>query len=364
MAQIEKIDSNFKIKTSLDKTDIKFYDVNQAPFKLYGVFYENSKFRRMPENVARQVSEGVYSLHANTAGGRVRFRTNSPYIAISANLENIGRMPHFALTGSSGFDLYEKKGGEKYLGTFIPPYNMTDGYEAVIDLGSAKTRDITIHFPTYTDVTELFIGVSQKSTVSEPINYKIERPVVFYGSSITQGGCTSRPGNTYESLISQELNVNYINLGFSGNAKGEIAMGDYIKNLDMSLFVFDYDHNAPTVEHLRETHERMYRQIRSINPTLPIIMMSRPKVNLSKSDQERRKIIKQTYKNAKASKDKYVYFIDGEELMKECANNGTVDMCHPNDWGFYSMSRPLIKLIKRLIWNKTVYNTNASKIPE
>ena len=349
MAEIEKIDTNFKVRASINKTDIKFYDVNAAPFKLYGVFYENSKFRRMPENVARQVSDGVYALHSNTAGGRVRFKTNSPYIAISANLESIGRMPHFAFSGSSGFDLYERKGGEKYLGTFMPPYDMTDGYEAVIELGSSKMRDITIHFPTYTDVSELYIGISQKSSLSAPTPYKVEKPIVFYGSSITQGGCVSRPGNTYESLISQELNVNYINLGFSGNARGEIPMGDYIKNIDMSLFVYDYDHNAPSLEHLKETHERMFRQIRAINPKLPIIMLSRPKTNLNKDEIERRKVIKQTYKNARAGKDKHVYFIDGEDLMKECGNNGTVDMCHPNDWGFYSMSKPLIKLIKKLL---------------
>ena len=155
MSQIERIDTNFRVETNIDKADIKFYDVNTQPFKIYGVFYENGKFRRMPESVAKQVSNGVYSLHTNTSGGRIRFKTNSPYVAISANLENIGRMPHFALSGSAGFDLYEKKGGEKYLGTFIPPYDMDDGYEAIIELGSSKMRDLTINLPLYTDVNEL-----------------------------------------------------------------------------------------------------------------------------------------------------------------------------------------------------------------
>lgn len=358
MAEIEKIDTNFKVETNLNKPDIKFYDVKQAPIKLYGVFYENGKFRRMPENVAKQVSDGVYSLHANTAGGRVRFKTNSPYIAISANLENIGRMPHFAFSGSSGFDLYEKKGGEKYLGTFMPPYDMDDGYEAIIELGNTKMKDITINFPLYSDVNELYIGISKDSTISEPTPYKVETPIVFYGSSITQGGCASRPGNAYQSLISQALNVNFINLGFSGNAKAETEMGDYIKNLNMSMLVLDYDHNAPTLEHLKDTHERIFKQIRSTQPNLPIILMPRPKWFLTKEESERRKVILQTYKNAKANKDKNVYFIDSTELLKECKNNGTVDMCHPNDWGFYSMSRPLIKLIKKLISNKTVHNTS------
>ena len=106
MIDISKIDRNFVIETGIDKDDIKFYNVDESPFKIYGVFRENGKYRRIPESVAKSVSEGVYVLHSNTAGGRGRFATDSPYIAIHAIMDGLDKMPHFALTASAGFDLY------------------------------------------------------------------------------------------------------------------------------------------------------------------------------------------------------------------------------------------------------------------
>ena len=172
-----------------------------------------------------------------------------------------------------------------------------------------------------------------------PSPYAIETPVVFYGSSITQGGCASRPGTSYDAIACRRLNVNYHNLGFSGNARGEDAMANYIKGLSMSAFVYDYDHNAPTVEHLRATHERMFRTVREANPTLPILILQRPVFCQSAEEAERLAILTATYEHARAEGDENVYLITGRELMAQAENDGTVDGCHPNDLGFASMAR-------------------------
>ncbi len=344
--KISEIDKNFKIETKLNKNDIVFFDAKDEPFKIYGVFYESGKFRRMPENVAKIVSDGVHWLHSNTAGGRVRFKTNSPYIAINTKMSNVGKMPHFALSGSSGFDLYI---GESYRASFIPPFDLNDGYESVIDFGSKKMREITINFPLYSDVNELYVGLSKNAKIEEATPYKYDLPIVYYGSSITQGGCASRPGSSYQAIISRELKVDHINLGFSGNAKAEKEISQYICSLDMCAFVYDYDHNAPTVEHLEATHERMFKEIRKAKPNLPIIMMSRPKYNLTKEEKTRLEIIQRTYENAKANGDNNVYLIDGKALMRLCLSEGTVDNCHPTDLGFFSMARALVKVLKEII---------------
>ena len=349
MSNISKIDKNFKIETKIAKKDIEFFDIRQSPFKIYGVFFENGKFRRMPETVAKSVSDGVAWLHTNTAGGRVRFKTNSPYIAIHVKMANIGKMPHFALTGSAGFDLYVKDKKPSYIGSFIPPYDMTDGYESVIELGSRKNREIIINFPLYSDVCELYVGVSNKSTLEAPSSYKLEKPIVYYGSSITQGGCASRPGTSYQAFISHELDSDYINLGFSGNAKAENEIIEHVKGLDMSVFVYDYDHNAPTIEHLGATHEKMFKAIREAHPSLPIIMMSRPKYKLNKEEKARLDIIKTTYNNAISNGDKNVYLIEGRALMRLAKADGTVDNCHPTDLGFYSMASAIIPVLKKIL---------------
>ncbi len=349
MSDISKIDSNFEVKAKLEENDIRFYDVKQAPFKVYGVAYDSGRFRRIPEHVAQTLSRGVKALHAKGAGGRVRFCTDSPYVAIHANLPRIYRMSHFPLTGSAGFDLYTmQEEGERYYKTFVPPYNMEDGFESIIRFDSAQMREITINFPLYSIVGELFIGLQENATVSPHRPYKIEKPVVYYGSSITQGGCASRPGNSYESILSRRFDCNYINLGFSGNAKGEDVVAEYISGLDMSVFVYDYDHNAPSAEHLQNTHERMFLRIREKNQNLPIIILPRPKFHLTKKDEERRDIIKATYLNAKARGDKNVYFIENRDLMALAGNEGTVDAAHPNDLGFYSMAKAVGDVMEKI----------------
>ena len=344
MTDISKIDSNFVVETKIDKKDITFYKIDEAPFKVYGVFRENGKYRRMPENVAKSVSEGVYCLHSNTAGGRVRFVTDSPYVAIHAEMENIRKMPHFALTGSAGFDLYVDN---TYTQTFVPPFGIEYGYESVCEFNSKEIREITINFPLYSDVRELYIGLQDGAIVKEATPYKNVKPIVYYGSSITQGGCASTPGMSYQAIVSRNFDYDYINLGFSGNAKAEDEMIEYIKKIDMSVFVYDYDHNAPTVEHLEITHEKMFKAIREKNPILPVIIMSRPKHFLTNEEIIRRNIIEKTYRNAISDGDKNVYFIDGESLTELCKDSGTVDNCHPTDFGFASMAKALTEVIVR-----------------
>lgn len=138
MSDIEKHDPNFTVPASINCPGIKFYPADSDLFRLHGVFWDNGKFRRMPAAAARQVSDGVFALHTHTAGGRLRFITTSNYVAISAKMENIGKMPHITLTGSAGFDLYERIGGKQvYIGTFVPPYDISDGYESILYLGNA-----------------------------------------------------------------------------------------------------------------------------------------------------------------------------------------------------------------------------------
>ena len=347
-SHISDIDKNFKVETNINRDNLQFYDIKQEPFRIYGLLYENERFCRIPSDVARNVSEGVYLLHSNTAGGRVRFVTDSPYVAISAKMDGVGKMSHFPLTGSAGFDMYADEGeGQRYQGTFTPPFDIEEGYESVIDFPCAKERTITINFPLYSNIRELYIGLDKHSVLRQAADYKYENPIVYYGSSITQGGCASRPGNSYQSVISRRLDANYINLGFSGNARAEERIVQYISDMKMSVFVCDYDHNAPDATHLKKTHMPLYRSIREKQPDLPIIFISAPDVRInSEIYRERREIVRDTFRTAVAEGDDNVYFIDGEELFDgKDWDSCTVDRVHPNDLGFYRMANRIKKEI-------------------
>lgn len=342
---ISKIDKNFAINSNLRTEGVKYYNIDQEPFRIYGIYKNNGQYRRMPEDVAKSVSPGVYSLHTNTAGGRVRFVTDSQYIAISAKMDHMGKMSHFAFTGSIGFDLYA---GTRYFGTFAPPIQMQTGFDGDFSFETKELREITINFPLYGNVMDLYIGLDENACLQRASDYKNEKPIVYYGSSITQGACACRPGTCYQNIISRRFNYDYINLGFSGNAKAEDEIIEYIKGLDMAAFVYDYDYNAPSAEHLEATHKKMFDAIRAKHPNLPIIIMSRPKHYLNKQEEQRLEIIKATYNSAVSSGDNNVYFISGQTLMELCGNEGTVDGCHPTDFGFASMAKALGDLIENI----------------
>ena len=209
----------------------------------------------------------------------------------------------------------------------------------------------TLNMPHFCEVKKLYIGLEKGSKLGKRKKYRNDKPVVFYGSSITHGAAAGRPGNTYENFISQKYNVDYVNLGFAGNAKGETNMAEYISGLEMCAFVCDYDHNAPNVQHLMDTHYPFYEIIRKTYPDIPYIMVSKPDFRKDPiMSAKRRAIIIESYNKAIVSGDKNVYFIDGETLFEgdfceSCTSDGT----HPNDLGFYRMADKIGKVVARVL---------------
>ena len=127
-------------------------------------------------------------------------------------------------------------------------------------------------------------------------------------------------------------------------------MADYINTIDMGAFVYDYDHNAPTVEHLANTHKPFFDRIRGVHPNIPILMMTRPAEVYNNDMKARRDIVKATYNAAVAAGDKNVYFIDGETFYGETDRNlCSVDNCHPNDLGFFRMANTIRPVLKEML---------------
>ena len=339
MQTIVQIDKNFAIETSIEREGLILYDAAKSPFQLHGVFVENGVYRRMPESISEKVSHGVNVLSRCGAGGRVRFMTDSPYVAIKVEGKAIGKSAQTAFAGSCGFDMYsEYNGNNRYEATFVPPIDVDGGYESVKDFKQQRLRTVTINFPMYFEVYRLYIGLQKGSILCKAQDYQIKKPVVYYGSSVTQGASASRPGNTYQNLLSRWFGCDYVNLGFSGGAKGEKEMAEYISTLDMSALVLDYDYNAPTPEYLQNTHEKMFAIVRKSHPELPILMMPRPKYYLEPEEEKYAEIVHNTYLAAKAKGDDKVWFISGKKLMEVVKDTGTVDGCHPTDSGFFSMA--------------------------
>ncbi len=352
--KLSDVDVNFKVEACIQKDNLTFYNVLEAPFKVYGLMRENDMFTRLPDKNAREANMDLHYLHCMTAGGRVRFKTDSTSVAIVAKMGKMEPASHGAFSGGCGFDMYIRENGkENYYGTYIPPLDAREGYEGILPFATKEMREITINFPNYADVYDLYIGLDEDAKVEEASPYRDCAPIIFYGSSITQGGCSSRPGSDYARIISRRYHCDIVNLGFSGSARGEESFANYIANLPMSVFVYDYDHNAPSAEHLEKTHEPFFKIIREKNPDLPIVIMSavsHPRI-FANYDRRQAAILK-TYENAIAAGDKNVYYIDGSKIFDEDEAFGcTVEGCHPTDLGFYFMAKAVAKVLDP-IFNK------------
>lgn len=336
---------------------IKFYNAKSEPFKIYGVYFseEEGIFRRIPKEIAEATNDGVKGLSKNTAGGRVRFKTDSAKLVIKAKTVDGGQMFHATPLMEYGFDIYRLTDrGYRFIGATKPAFSDRTEYVAEFGLGEGE-KELTIVFPLYGCVRDLEIGICDGASLSAHKPYKYENPVVYYGSSITQGGCASRPGKAYQDIICRRLDYNYVNLGFSGSARGEDAICGYMATLPMSAFVSDYDHNAPSSEHLKNTHYKLYETIRAVHPDIPYIMVTKPDFKYNDGDFERRAVIMESYLKARRNGDKNVYFVDGSDFFMgdEAFLDNTVDTCHPTDDGFRRMAESIGTLMDNVFpWEK------------
>lgn len=331
--------------------NIKFYKPYESPFEIFGLYgsYEENGYCRIPDSVAKATSSRVVELYRNTAGGRIRFKTDSDVLVIRT--KNRSAMTyHTTPAMRSGYDVYiDRPQGAICLGCTKPePFSLTE-YEFTYNLGAGE-KELTVNMPLYGNVEEVSIGLRENATVSQHTPYKYNTPVVFYGSSITQGACASRPGKSYEAIISRKYDLNYTNLGFSGACRAENAIVEYMATLPMSAFVSDYDHNAPDCEHLEVTHHYLYETIRKSHPDIPYFMITKPDFRFNEDCISRRDVVMKSYLEARAAGDKKVYFIDGSAFFNGAdINDMTLDCCHPNDEGFGRMAAYIGDVIAKVM---------------
>lgn len=332
---------------------VHYYDATQKPFTVYGLILPDeteTRFCRIPSAVAEAVSETVRALYRNTSGGRIRFRTDAKRLYLRARFPGTVSLGHFAQSGITGLSVYVEKDGRDVFAGLLTADRQTQ-LEGEADLLSGDMKTVTVYMPLYNDVEQVTIGLDDKAEVLPDTGYAFPKPVVFYGSSITQGGCASRPGSDYAAILSRRLGFDYRNLGFSGGAKGERAMAEYIASLPMRAFVLDYDHNAPSPDELARTHEPFFRVVRRAQPELPVVLISKPDPDRNEDNRARFAVIRKTYENAVADGDRNVYLIDGSTFFADAVsiNDPTVDRVHPTDLGFYLMAQGVEPILKQIL---------------
>ncbi len=335
---------------------MKFYSITDAPIKIYGLAVkdaENRKFYKLSEEMLEKMPRYDY-LGRRTAGGRVRFVTDATTMVIRMTLACTKEDINIPLSGSAGADVYLGVGQQsRFIGYIAPKEHVQEEISVEKEFAlDGESVVVTINLPRNDHLLHMEIGVDESATIEEAPEYTISKPIVFYGSSITEGGCASRAGNAYTSIVCRWLDADYCNYGFSGSAKGEPVFAEFIAGLEnISALVYDYDHNAPTPEHLAETHEAFFQIIRNAKPDLPVLMMSRPDLKDGIEDAAKRvEIIRRTYQNAVDAGDKKVWFLDGRTFFGEVGREEcTVDGTHPNALGFMRMAEKIYPVLQEIL---------------
>lgn len=338
-----------KMQHNNQKNDMKWHDPKEFPFQLNGfAWLETDKiYRRFPVNPIKKLPTRVDELANSTSGGQIRFKTDANKLAIKVKLSGPADMSHMTAVGQCGFDVYLKEGGKhRYISTAIPPLNVTN-YESVLwDFISTSNhlREATINFPLYQGVEEVLIGTEASAVVHPPTPYISDKRVIFYGSSITQGACASRPGMSYTNILSRRFNLEFINLGFSGSGKGEREVALSIREIERpGCLVLDFEANS-TVEQYKTRLLPFIKLFREYHPTVPIIVASRiPYAKFFNEDQNQSFLRKRNISISSVAKlqqegDERITFLDGSLLLGEGWHECTVDGVHPNEYGFMKMA--------------------------
>lgn len=332
-----------------------FKNITEKPLELGGLVYpENNcgEFYRLDASKKEIYSDPNRHLAHHTSGGTVRFITDADKIMIKNKLRaNTVGMNHFTHRGVWGLDLLVGSGtNREYCGKMMQTFAESTEYNENEVLLPEGKKEVLVYLPLYCGIEYMEIGFPEGATVEEPAPRSFG-PIAFYGSSITQGGCASRPGTAYHNIVCRHFDADCINLGFSGSAFGEQSVAEYLTTRKMSLFVMDYVYNSRSLDELESTHYPFYKTFRNAHPNVPVLMCTHPfPWKEADLDRSRIKIVKDTYNKALAEGDKNVYFLDGREYFpEEMRDLCFVDNLHPNDLGMYFMAKKIIENIECII---------------
>lgn len=349
-----------RIDPSVERVDaFSWYDTRHLYVEGKGWTDTNSFYDRLPAKAEAVVREPVWNLSRHSAGMCVRFVTDANEIQARWELRSKSlSMPHMPATGVSGLDLYVKgtDGKWRWLAVGRPTQFPVNSVTLVKDIPEG-TREYLLYLPLYNGVSSVEIGVPKSSVFRKAAPYpKDRKPIVFYGTSITQGGCASRTGMVHTAILGRRFHYPVINLGFSGNGRMEPEMADLFAELDPSVYVLDCLPNmngqmvaervAPFVKRLREVHpETPILLVEDRTYSDAFLIPSRRQRNV-----ENRRELHRIYSRLKSDGVKHLHYMSGNQLLGDDRDNlATVDGSHPTDLGFVRQADAFYEVLKPIL---------------
>ncbi|MCG3149412.1 MAG: hypothetical protein PCFJNLEI_02873 [Verrucomicrobiae bacterium] len=359
MNRLEELDPNFQAAPTAIVGGIAWFTVNHPPFVVDGLpwFKENGgEFYRLPKRAKGIVRKALWDLGTMPTSGRVRFKTDSTAIhtRVQHSRPELGT-PLMCSVATSGLDLYE---GPPHRMTYWSSNHPTEPKAPYVtpfffEPLTKKLREYTIYLPTYNDLVRFEIGLVPGAKLAAPSGYRRQKPVVFYGTSVTQGGCCSRGANGFVPLIGRRLGLNVINLGFSGNAFCDLALVPLLDEIDMACLVVDPVVNMGW-ERMQKDYIPFLQAIRARRPKLPLVLMTQFRfahesyMNPHRWDSASDSAV-QTYRQMRRAGDRNVHLIECRKFITPGPDHPSVDGIHLTDLGFEKMANGIAPILKKVL---------------
>ena len=330
---------------------MKYYDIPSSASTglINSELFRKYPFQRFPQKYKDKVRKEVWDLSENSAGISIFFKTNSNDITFKWSVKNDFKMNHMTAVGIKGLDIYENLDNKwNYFSSGLP--KTPDNKHSLHFKNKNIDREFCLYLPLYDTITKLSIGINSDSHLKYFTNDK--QPIVFYGTSITQGGCASRPGLAHTNIISRNSGYPCINLGFSGNGHLETNIGKILSTIHAKCYIIDCLPNVDNSQ-IKSNLIPLIKSIRSNNKAhkTPIIFVEQPLLHDNYIDEdvfEKNNILKMEIDKCNELGIKEIYLIDQENCIGY-DNEGTVDGIHYNDIGFSRFAKHLLKNIEQFL---------------
>lgn len=339
----------------VDTNGVKWIDGKYLPIEgRWNLGDSVNYYARLPDNLTTNVNGGVRGMRSHTSGMLFRFRTDSSFIIVKMAPSNGWHgMGHMTEVGTSGWDVYRRDAkvgrwffvASEHGSRGVPDADMKNGRSKQI--AWRKGEDCIINLPLYNGVAQFKLGIAKDAQIEAiPHASGIDKPVVFYGTSITHGGCSTRPGLGFVNIVGRDLDIPVFGLGFSGSGRMEFELAGVIAKIDASCYILDCLWNMNDAM-VAERYEPFIRELRRLRPNTPIVMAEQCDV----------------FCNPQCAKDRFIQELYGKLVAEGWKNlvylpkngmytddmEGTVDGVHPNDLGMRTLATAFGGAVKKAL---------------
>lgn len=318
-----------------------------------------NRYQRLPDSLKNIVTrDAVYYLGTNSAGMALRFASDSPYIKVRWKSPNKYVMDHMPATGSRGLDLYALEEDSTWRFVDVARPNLKEYVTETTIIADMKPvrREYMLYLSLYDGVDSLYVGIDEASHMETPAVAlpAAGNPIVFYGTSIMQGGCANRPGMCHTNQLQRRLNREILNFGFSGNGQLDLEVADVLAAVkNPAMYVLDFVPNC-TVAQIDTLMEPFVAKLEAAHPGVPILFVEDPefphkRFNMHVNDKVNR-LNATLLRNYEKLTAKYpnLYYLPSTDIIGH-DGEATVDGIHFTDLGFTRFSNVMEPILRQIL---------------